>query len=274
MKKITKFFNRLPIAYYIRFALLSENAEIGSSRDLACFNNCNSISSVPQLFFEVNEKIKVNSAAGEYDKAIQIATYLRLHFKGGRGLGLSSRKTLEKMIAEEGGVCSDFSQIFNYFCLINDIKVREWGCIDKIYKPKYGHTFSEIYSSGKQKWIAIDVHKGIVFTDKDDNLLSAIELFSTLRAGESVEFLHYSEYTSPDLVRTPKVYAANTIPFLVCNDRNEEAEQYFEKYQETLTPILINILILLGRKNQKFLFVMDNFKNILLPKFKKKTFSG
>ncbi len=31
------------------------------------------------------------------------------------------------MINGEGGVCSDFSQIYSNFCVINDIKVKEWG---------------------------------------------------------------------------------------------------------------------------------------------------
>lgn len=271
MQKITKFFNRHPLAYLIRYALMSENAKIAQSDDLACFNNCNSVSAVPQLYFEVNEKIMVTPSADEYDKAIQIGKYLRSNIKGGRGLGLSSRKALEKMIAHEGGVCSDFSQIFNSFCLINNIKVREWGCIDKLYKAEYGHTFNEIYSSERKKWIAIDIHKAIVFANKAGDLLSAFELFSTLRAGDSIEFFHYSDYVSRDQARTPKVYAATTIPFLICNDKNAETEQYFEKYQDKLTPILVNILVLLGRKNQKFLFVMDNYRNKLLPKFLQKS---
>lgn len=270
MEKIIKFFNRLPVAYLIRYALMSENVKMNESDELGCFNKYNSVSSVPQLYFEVNNKINLNPDDDEYEKAIQIGKYLRANIKGGRGLGLSSKKALEKMITNEGGVCSDFSQIFNSFCLINNIKVREWGCIDRLYKAQYGHTFNEIYSSKRKKWIAIDIHKAIVFTDKEDILLSAFELFSTLRSGNPVEFLHYSDYISRDQARTPKVYAPTTIPFIISNEKSAESERYFEKYEETLTPIVINIMVLLGRKGQKFLFVMDNYKNKLLPKFLQK----
>ncbi len=270
MEKIIKFFNRLPVAYLIRYALMSENVKMNQSDELGCFNKYNSVSSVPQLYFEVNNKINLNPDDDEYEKAIQIGKYLRANIKGGRGLGLSSKKALEKMITNEGGVCSDFSQIFNSFCLINNIKVREWGCIDRLYKAQYGHTFNEIYSSKRKKWIAIDIHKAIVFTDKEDILLSAFELFSTLRSGNPVEFLHYSDYISRDQARTPKVYAPTTIPFIISNEKSAESERYFEKYEETLTPIVINIMVLLGRKGQKFLFVMDNYKNKLLPKFLQK----
>lgn len=60
--------------------------------------------------------------------------------KGGAVLGLSSKKTLEIMLARQGGVCSDFSQIFNIFCFINRIRVRECGCIDPLYKVLCGNS--------------------------------------------------------------------------------------------------------------------------------------
>jgi hypothetical protein len=144
--------------------------------------------------------------------------------------------------------------------------VREWGCIDRFYKVEYGHSFNEIYSMGKQKWIAIDIHKGIVFNDDTGSSLSVIELFSELRRGNYVEFKHYSDYRSINQNRIPKVFAATTIPFIIGKDRNEVTDYYFEKYQNSLSPILINSLILLLRKSNKFFFVMDDYKSKLFPK--------
>ena len=43
------------------------------------------------------------------------------------GLSVPSEEALKIMLAGKGGVCSDMVQIFNNFCVINDIKVREWG---------------------------------------------------------------------------------------------------------------------------------------------------
>ena len=245
---------------------MSENVKESDLGDLGCFNNFNTLASIPQLYFEINTKIGIDATLDEYDKALQMGKFLRLTMKGGPGIGLSSKETLEKMLANQGGVCSDFSQIFNIFCVINNIKVKEWGCIDRFYKTQFGHSFNEIYSSEKQKWVAIDIHKGIVFTDHTGSPLSVVELFLTLRSGNSVNFMHYSEYVSRDHHRTPMVYAPNTIPFIISNNKNEVTDFYFEKYQKLLSPILINTLILLRRKNHKFLFVMDDYKAKLLGK--------
>ncbi len=251
----------------MRYALVSENVKESDIGDLGCFNDFNTLASIPKLYFETNEKMAIDASLDEYDKALQIGKFLRLHMKGGTGLGLSSRETLEKMLANKGGVCSDFSQIFNIFCFINGIKVKEWGCIDRFYKTEFGHSFNEIYSNGKQKWIAIDIHKGIVFTSAAGAPLSVIELFSELRKDNHVDFKHYSDYLSPDHHRTPKVFSATTIPFIISNNKNDVTDYYFEKYQNLLSPILINSLILLLRKNHKFLFVMDDYKAKLFPKW-------
>lgn len=249
---------------------MSENAKQKDLGDLGCFHLDNPLSAVPQIYFEVNTAINLDPKRDEYDKAIQIGKHLRTHMKGGPGIGLSSKKTLEKMLNNEGGVCSDFSQIFNLFCLINDIKVREWGCIDRFYRTRYGHSFNEIYSTQRQQWIAIDIHKAIVFTDENGALLSAVDLFKTLRAHKRVEFVHYSDYISRDHDRTTLVYAAHTIPFIIGNNKSEVTDRYFEMYQERLSPILIHMMILLRRKNHKFIFVMDNYKQKLLPEFLQK----
>ncbi len=247
--------------------MVSENVNEYDLGDLGCFNDFNSLDSIPKLYFKINEKIALDASLDEYEKALQIAKFLRLSMKGGSGIGLSSSKTLEIMLANKGGVCSDFSQIFNVFCFINGIKVKEWGCIDRFYKTEFGHSFNEIYSSAKQKWIAIDIHKGLVFNDAAGVPLSAIELFSELRKGNNVEFKHYSDYLSRDHHRTPNVFSATTIPFIISNNRNDVTDYYFEKYQNLLSPIVINSLILLVRKNHKFIFVMDNYKAKLFPQW-------
>jgi hypothetical protein len=93
--------------------------------------------SIPARYFEVNRSMNLNPEMETLEKALEIGRYLRANVKGGRGLGLSSEQTLEKMLGEKGGVCSDFSQIFCIFCLINDIKVKEWGCVDGLYNGKF-----------------------------------------------------------------------------------------------------------------------------------------
>src|SRR6476620_9562432 len=193
---------RHPLVYYSRYILLSKNCKVKSVDGVGCFNDVNNIDDVPKVYFEINSKIGLAPDADELEKALAIGTYLRMNIKGGHGLGLSSEETLTKMLAGIGGVCSDFSQIFNIFCFINGIKVKEWGCIDRFYKSQFGHSFNEIYSQKEQKWIAIDIHKSILFRDSEaKTLLSSVELFGHLRKNKKVEHVFFSGYMPEEIGR-------------------------------------------------------------------------
>ncbi len=249
--------------YLFRYLLLSENYTNKNVHAIGCFNDSNSISSVPKLYFEINEKININASQGELEKAITIGIFLRNATKVGPGIGLSSEKTLQKMIGGQGGVCSDFTQIFNIFCLINGISVKEWGCIDRFYKTKFGHSFNEIYSIEFQKWIAIDIQKGLLFKDENHNYLSAVELFTNLRNGKKVDYFHYSNYISRKAERIPLIYSSQAIPFIVDNKKNKEMDYYYDKWHKKFPTIVINSLLVVMRKSHRFIFFLDNYKSKL-----------
>ena len=263
LKKMMLALKRHPLLYLIRYLLLSKNCKDENADAIGCYNDSNSVSSVPKLYFEINEKIKLDGAADELKKAMTIGIFLRNAIKVGPGIGLSSEKTLQKMMTGYGGVCSDFSQIFNVFCLINDIRVKEWGCIDHFYKTKFGHSFNEIYSTKLKKWIAIDIHKGLVFKDENENYLSTIELFTSLRNGKKIEYFHYSDYVSRKPERIPLVYNAITIPFIIDNKKSSEVDYYLDKFNNKFSTIVINAMLILTRKTQRFIFVLDNYKSKL-----------
>jgi hypothetical protein len=263
--KILLVLSRHPLLYYFRYLLLSKNAKADAVESMGCFNDINATEAVPDLYFEVNWRIKLSDGMDTLEKALEIGRYLRFNIKGGRGLGLSSGHTLEKMLAGQGGVCSDFSQIFSLFCLVNRIKVREWGCVESFYKGRFGHSFNEIYSRELKKWVAIDIEKNIVFKDSDGKYLSAIEVFGALRKGKPVVFHHFSSYVLPNPERIAQVYSADTIPFLIDNYRNSVNDYFCSKFNE-FPPVVINAIMILYRKNYKFVFVMDNYKVKLLPK--------
>jgi hypothetical protein len=268
LKKVTHIFKRHPLLYFVRYVLLSKNIKEKSIDTVGCFNDVNTLDGIPKLYFETNAKIKIDPLQDELDQALTIGTFLRNTIKGGTGIGLSSSKTLEMMLAGQGGVCSDFSQIFNVFCFINGIKVKEWGIVDSMYNPKFGHSFNEIYSTKYQKWIAIDIHKSIVFEDKAQNsFFSTVDLFQDLRKGNRLHVKHFSNYQSKKQERLPMVYAMNTIPFLIDNKAMATVDFYYNKYQNSLPILMINILLILLRKNQTFIFVLDNYKVKLLPKY-------
>lgn len=268
LKKLAHPIKRHPLIYFLRYLLLSKNNHGKNIDNLGCFNNTNTVDAVPKLFLEINTKIKIDVNEDELDQAISIGAFLRSSIKGGVGIGLSSGKTLEKMLAGEGGVCSDFSQIFNVFCLINGILVKEWGSVDCLYKTKFGHSFNEIYSTKHQKWIAIDIHKGIIFEDTANHtFFSVVGLFNDLRQGNSLQVKHYSDYIPNKPERISMVYALKNIPFLIDNKESAIVDFYFTKYQNLMPNVIINALLVLLRKNQTFIFVLDDYKMKLLPKY-------
>ena len=251
-------FRRHPILYYIRFALICENVSLEIS-DKICFNSINKKKDVPEIFKVIFEEIHLKDKT-DFEKAVEISTILTTKIAGGPGLGLSSDGALSKMIAGQGGVCSDFSQVFNIFCLLADIKVREWGVVEKFYNPKYGHTFNEIYSTELQKWILIDVIKGIYYRDCiTQNPLSAIELFESLRNDVYPLQTYFINSAKKD-PRIQLIYSRSSIPFLISNYNNKVYDFYFNKYQKRIPGFAINFWLILIRKNYKFSFMIDNYK--------------
>lgn len=266
-EKIVYYLKRHPLLYFIRYILLSKNSKDKNVDAIGCFNDYNTIETVPQLFFTVNAEINLDNSDDEVDRAIAIGKFLRKKIIGGGGIGLSSEKTLQNMLAGDAGVCSDFVQIFNIFCLINGIRVKEWGCVECFYNSKFGHSFNEIYSTKLQKWIAIDIHKGIIFKDEKNNTYFAVvDLFRDLRRGNPLVITHYSDYVSPDLERTKLVYSSKSIPFLINNTENSAVDYYYNKFQNVVPSLIINTLLIVLGKNQTFIFVLDNYKLQLLPK--------
>jgi hypothetical protein len=266
-KKISKKIVRHPILYYVRYILLSRNNPGKSTDTMGCLNDINDLNGIPPLYYEVNSRINFAPGMDEFEKALEIAKFLRNTIAGGPGLGLSSGKTLEKMLAGQGGVCSDFSQIFNVFCFINAIKVKEWGCVDRLYKSRFDHAFNEIYSTRFAKWIALDTHKGIYFNCAENSIpLSTMELFQYLRSDKKLQFTLLSDYAPKNIDRISFVYCKSALPFLISDYKNKVNDDFLNKYDHILPSSVINLMLILLRKNHHFIFVMDNYKIKLLPK--------
>lgn len=256
--KIRWALRRHPILYYMRFAMICENisAEVD---DENCFNTLNDRKDIAPIFESTFNKIELGGKS-DLSKALTIANFLNKKIIGGRGLGLSSDVALYKMLNENAGVCSDFSQIYNVFCLMADIKVREYGVVEKFYNPQFGHTFNEIYCGDLQKWIMLDVGKGVYYINKvTGQPLSANELFIQLRSQENPQVYRFFEKKDDDR-RLDKIYNSDSIPFLITNYSNKTYDLYFNKYQNKVPGFLINFWLILVRKNFKFSFILDDYK--------------
>ena len=249
---------RHPVLYYMRFALICENIS-PEIDDKNCFNSINEKKHIAPLFKTTFNKIELKDQT-DLQNSLTIAKFLTQKIIGGPGLGLSSDAALQKMLTGKGGVCSDFSQIYNVFCLMAGIKVREYGVVEKFYNPKFGHTFNEIYCKDLQKWVMVDVGKGIYYNDQlTGNALSAAELFLQLRNNKKPE-VSYFITKKENCSRIEQIYNAESIPFLITNYCNKTYDYYFNKYQDKVPGFLINFWLIVLRKNFKFSFMLDDYK--------------
>src|SRR5690606_5227583 len=137
-KKILWAFKRHPFLYKSRFKILSKNSAISEIASYS-YNLMNSKNDIPQYFHEINQQIFPNGTPTSDLECIQVLSkWLITNIEGGPGLSLSSEEALKTMLVGKGGVCSDMAQIFNNFCVLNDIRVREWGITRSPYTETYG----------------------------------------------------------------------------------------------------------------------------------------
>lgn len=263
--KLKHLFRRHSFLYKLRFKLLSRFETKESISELY-YNKLNPISEIPKCFFEVNTKIfsQTNTTLNDLEKVETIARWMILNIQRGRGLGLSSEDTIKTMTIEKGGVCSDFAQVFNNLCVINEVKVKEWGfkSVSKKKGIQGGHSFNEFYSKELEKWILIDTYKCIFFYKTDSGIpLSVFELFDTLKENKKVIFKNIEPTYFTDPIRVKDVYlSSNSVPFLITNYHNKTYDFYLKKFD--FLPIFIThgLIYLLG-KSYKFLFVREiNFQ--------------
>ncbi|MCF6133282.1 transglutaminase-like domain-containing protein [Flavobacterium wongokense] len=260
-EKLKHIIRRPTFLYHLRFQLLSKFETKESVSELY-YNVLNPISEIPQYFFEINNKIFANQTneLNDLEKAETIARWMINNIKRGRGLGLPSEDTIKIMTLEKGGVCSDFAQVFNNLCVINNIKVKEWG-FKSISKNKHirgGHSFNEFYCKNLGKWILIDTYKCIFFYKKDSNIpLSVFELFDTLKENGKVIFKNIEPTYLTDPIRVKDVYlSSNSVPFLITNYHNKTYDCYLKKFNFLPVFFTHGIVYLLG-KSYKFLFIRE-----------------
>lgn len=243
---------RHPLLYKIRFRLLSKKATYDRIESF-CYNSLNKTADIPDIYFELNPFIfeKKETVISDLDKAKQIAVWLRNYIKGGPGLGKSSDSALRKMINGEGGVCSDFSQVYNNFCVINDLKVKEWGLKIVSNDPciKGGHAFNEIYSKELDKWVLIDVSKSVLFYSINHPVpLSVYDFIHLKKQKQEIYFSSFNEKTMMDNKRITDLYiTSNSSPFVITNYHNKTYDSYLNSLKFLPGPFIHGILFLFGK---------------------------
>ncbi|MDO6597702.1 transglutaminase-like domain-containing protein [Oceanihabitans sp. 2_MG-2023] len=264
LKKVSWFFKRHHFLYITRFKLLSKNASLTGIENCS-YNQYNLIKDIPNSFKEVNTIVfNAKKATTDFELVKQLSIWLQNNIKGGPGLSEPSDTALQIMLAGKGGVCSDMAQIFNNFCVVNDIKVREWGTTRAPFNKEFGgHSFNEIYSREWNKWILIDVYNSLLFYNLEKKPLSVIELFQLIRTNKEVKFETFNPLKPIELASVKRNYLeTNTIPFLICNYSNKTYDTYLRFFRPYLPVFIIHFILFLFRKSYHYRFPIDNYKKM------------
>ncbi len=263
LKKLQKLIKRHPFLYLTRFRLLSRNSNIDEIKNLS-YNELNDQVDMPDYFKEINSQIFKNGKPdSDLEIVLQISTWLKRNIKGGPGLSEPSGMALKTMLSGKGGVCSDMAQIFNNFCVINDIKVREWGTTCIPFNKRYGgHSFNEFYSKELQKWVLIDVYWGFLFYDLQNKPLSVIEFFTLKRADEKLKYQSFIPQTVKSGTIHKNYLNDGITPFLICDYKNRVYDSFLSFTRPYLPVFVIHFLIYLLQKSYHYRFPIDNYKGI------------
>ncbi len=251
-KSLKWYLRRHSLLYKIRFRLVSKK-RTDSQLEKYCYNDINPINNIPDIYFNINQNIFPikNEDRTDLKKALKIARWLRNNIPGGAGLGKSSETTLRKMIKGEGGVCSDLAQVFNNFCVINDVKVKEWGLkiISDNPSIRGGHSFNEIYSKEFEKWILIDVSKSIYFYDLNPKQpLSVFEYMKLKEENKKIQFLIFNKKIVPEKKRIKALYFnSSSFPFLITHYCNKTYDYFLDKLDFLPESIVHGIIYLTGK---------------------------
>lgn len=261
LRKLSWILRRHSFLYYARFRLLSHNST-KDEVDKETYNFYNPKTEIPQIYFEVNKKIFEGlDPKTDLEKAKHISSWLRKNIKGGSGLSLPSDIALSDMLEGKGGVCSDLSQVYNNFCVINDLLVKEWGITVIPFDKKYGgHAANEIFSKELNKWILIDVSRCITFyTFSKDKPLSALEVFYL---DEGLKYDAFFENVGDDTQIQNYYFNKYATPFLISKYKNKTYDKYL-KFFPSKTPIfLVHFYIFLIGKSYKYKFPLHDYRKM------------
>nr|WP_321233379.1 transglutaminase-like domain-containing protein [uncultured Psychroserpens sp.] len=263
LKRISWVFKRHPFLYIARFKLLSKNSSI-EDIDKCTYNQVNQEADIPDYFNEINDAIfKEGKPETDLELIKHLSVWLQNNIKGGPGLSEPSDAALKIMLSGKGGVCSDMAQVFNNFCVINGIKVREWGNTRAPFNKEYGgHSFNEVYIRELSKWILIDVSSSVLFYF-DQKALSVIELYHLVRKKEDVSFETFNSSLEVDDINISKNYLnPDTIPFLICNYSNKTYDSFLRFLRPQIPVFMVHFALFLLGKSYHYRFPLDDYKKI------------
>lgn len=248
-----------------RFKLLAKNSSIEEIQNCT-YNQFNHKEEIPVYFQEINSLVfKSGKPDSDIDLIKQLSVWLQNNIKGGPGLSEPSDEALKIMLSGRGGVCSDMAQVFNNFCVINDIKVREWGNTRAPFNKSYGgHSFNEFYSKELDKWILIDVSSSLFFySNNSETPLSVLELYELVRDNKEVRFKSFNTDKNLNVATINRNYLdADTVPFLICNYSNKTYDAFLKRTRPLIPVFVTHFILYLVGKSYHYRFPFGDYKKI------------
>ncbi|WP_417197849.1 transglutaminase-like domain-containing protein [Bizionia sp.] len=265
-KKLHWTLKRHPFLYVTRFRLLSKNAN-EAVIDSCSYNALNGKADIPDLYTRINSEI-FKTGKPETDLALvkQLVLWLSEHTTVGPGLSEPSDKALETLLYGAGGVCSDMAQVFNNFCVINDIQVREWGTTSAPFnRANGGHSFNEVYIQELDKWLLVDPSWGVFFFNNKGVPLSVMEVYDLSRSGQAVAYDSFLPDQHISLKQVSKNYLSpDIVPFLICDYRNKTYDRYLKLARPYVPVFMIHFMVYLFGKSYHYKFPIDDYKKIFV----------
>ena len=264
---------RHPFLHKVRWFLVTKSPKPIFFKD-ENYNSYNPKEDIHPIFFEDNPITDSEQNLSTLVKVIKIADHFNTFFKKGPGLGLASDDSYITMRYKKGGVCSDYAQVFINFCIINDIKIREWGIKGGTQSVIGGHSFNEFWSEELKKWILIDVYNGTFITNKSSRELLSVSQLIDYMTGFNADNLDF-ELMVDRVEPLNKAYLANyffdnrNLFFLLTNYRIKKVDAFLKHQNRIPLAILHTSLIFFRRYFNYRFYVNENniefVRNTLKP---------
>lgn len=253
---------RHPFLHKVRWFLVTKAPKAVFFKD-ENYNAYNCKKDIHPIFFEDNPITDSEQHLSTLVKVIKIAEHFNTFFKRGRGLGLASDDSYMTMRYKKGGVCSDYAQVFINFCIINDIKVREWGIKGGTQSVIGGHSFNEFWSEELKKWILIDVYNGMFIINKSSRELLSVSQLVDYMSGFNADNLDF-EMMVDNAAGLQKPYLSNyffderNLFFLITNYRIRKVDAILKFQNRIPLAILHATLIFIKRYFNYRFYVNEN----------------
>ena len=251
---------RHPFLHKVRWFLVTKSPKPIFFKD-ENYNAYNSKEDIHPIFFEDNPITDSEKNLSTLVRVIKIADHFNTFFKRGRGLGLASDDSYITMRYKKGGVCSDYAQVFINFCIINDIKVREWGIKGGTQSVIGGHSFNEFWSEELKKWILIDIYNGMFIVNKSSRELLSVSQLVDYMSGFNADNLDF-EMMVDNAAGLEKPYLSNyffdnrNLFFLITNYRIRKIDTLL-KYQNRIPLAVLHTTLIFFKRYFNYRFYVN-----------------